>query len=123
MPALGYYEWTGPKGAKQPWFVTIGGNAPGVTFAGLWSLARIDGGTLLSFTILTTAAGEATRHLHPRTPVFVEPQDWERWLTPGTEVDDLMRPPPDDRVRVAQANPMANSVRNDGPELLAPVEG
>lgn len=122
VPALGYYEWTGPKDAKQPWFVTLAGNAPGVTLAGLWSLARIGGETLLSFTILTTAAGEATRHLHPRTPVIVEPSDWERWLTPGTGARDLMRPPPDDRVLATRVSTRANDVRNDGPSLVAPLE-
>lgn len=69
------------------------------------------------------AWADATRHLHPRTPVFVEPGDWERWLTLAADAHDLMRPPPDAPVRVTRASPQANSVRNDGPELLEHVEG
>lgn len=121
VPAIGYYEWSGPKGAKTAWFVTLSGNAPGVTFAGLWSIARVGGEKLLSFTILTAAAGEATRHLHPRTPVFVEPADWERWLTPGSDADDLMRAPDDARVAVRRIGPAVGNVRNDGPELIEPA--
>ena len=122
VPALGYYEWTGPKGAKQAWFVTLDGNAPGVTFAGLWSLVRIDGEPVLSFTILTCAAGPATRDIHPRTPVFVDPSDWSRWLTAGSEAADLMRPPPDERVNLRRVSPAVGNVRNNGPELIEPFE-
>lgn len=121
IPAIGYYEWSGPKGDKTPWFVSLGGNRPGVTFAGLWSLTRIDGDPLLSCTILTTEAGAATRDIHPRSPVFVEPEDWQRWLTPESRVDDLMRPPPDDRVRLSRVGQAVGNVRNDGPELIETV--
>lgn len=121
VPALGYYEWSGPKGAKTPWFVTLNGNAPGIAMAGLWSLARVEGERLLSFTVLTTAAGEATRHLHPRTPVILQPEDWDRWLTPGSDAGDLMHAPPDDRVEVRRIGPAVGNVRNDGPELIEPA--
>lgn len=122
VPAIGYYEWSGKKGAKSAWFVTLETNAPGVTFAGLWSLTRIGEDRVLSFTILTTAAGEATRHVHPRTPVFLDPEDWERWLSLEDDVADLMRPPRDDRVRLRPIGPAVGNVRNDGPELIEPLD-
>lgn len=121
VPAIGFFEWSGKPGAKTAWFVTLAGNAPGVTFAGLWNLVGVEGEPVLSFTILTAAAGEATRHLHPRTPVFVEPEHWERWLAPETEVDDLMRAPPDERVKLRRIGPEVGNVRNDGPELIEPA--
>lgn len=124
VPALGYYEWgKGDRGARQPYFVTLGGNRPGVTFAGLWSLARIGDEKILSFAILTAAAGEATRAIHHRSPVFIEPDDWSRWLTPGSEVADLMRPPPDDRVMLHPVDRAVGNVRNDDPSLIEPTAG
>jgi len=63
VPAIGFYEWTGPKGAKQPLFISRAGFDPasaepesrrGFCFAGFWDRAEIDGQTLDSFTIMTT---------------------------------------------------------------------
>jgi putative SOS response-associated peptidase YedK len=121
VPALGYYEWTGAKGAKQPWFVTLKRNAPGICFAGLWAEATVEGERLTSFTILTTAAGEATAHLHPRTPVILAESDWPRWLEPGSEAMDLMRAPPDAMVEAWRVDRAVGRVANNGPELIEPA--
>jgi len=121
VPVIGYYEWSGKAGAKRPFFITVRGNAPGFCLAGLWSQATVEGGKLLSFTVLTCAAGEATRHLHPRSPVVLGEADWDRWLTPGSEAADLMRPAADDRVVLTEVGAAVGNVRNDGPELIAPA--
>ena len=121
VPAIGYYEWTGRKGAKQPWFVTFRTNAPGICFAGLWAFARPEDRPegLLSVTILTCDAGRATAHLHPRCPVILEEGDWARWLEPGSEAADLMRAPEDGRVEAWPVDPAVGRVANEGPELVA----
>ena len=121
IPAIGYYEWTGPKGAKTPWFVTMRRNSPGLLFAGLWSEANLDGQRLLTCTILTTEAGAATRHLHPRSPVVLSGEAAEAWL--GCEADPapLLRPIPDDRVQLWPVDRGVGQVRNDGPRLIEPV--
>ncbi|MEO0622943.1 MAG: SOS response-associated peptidase [Pseudomonadota bacterium] len=120
VPALGYYEWSGKKGAKTPWFVTLERNTPGICFAGLWAEATVDGALLRSFTILTCAAGKATQHLHPRSPVILDEQDWEEWLSAeGSEPP--MSAPPDGRVRVHEVDARVGNVRNNGPELIEPV--
>lgn len=121
VPAIGFYEWQGEKGRKQPWFVTLEGNAPGMTMAGLWAKAVIDGEPLVSFTVLTCPAGEATRHIHPRSPVVLAEQDWEQWLTSAIDAPELMRPPPDDRVRLRPVSTAVGRVANDGPELVEPL--
>lgn len=122
IPAIGYYEWSGAKGAKQPWFVTLSGNQPGIVFAGLWSQTRIGEDKVLSATILTAAAGEATSAIHHRTPVMLQPDDWERWLTPESDVSDLLSAPPDARVLVRKVGKAVGNVRNDGPELIEPID-
>ena len=119
IPAIGYYEWSGRKGAKTPWFVTTRRNTPGFCFAGLWAESRIGGETLLSCTILTTAAGAATAHLHPRSPVILEDSAWAHWLAEPSP--DLMRPPEDDRLDLWEVGPAVGNVRNEGPELIERV--
>lgn len=122
VPCIGYYEWSGRGGgAKRPFLIGLGSNAPGFCLAGLWAQARIGGETVLSFTVLTCAAGAATRHLHPRSPVVLAEADWDLWLTPGSDAADLMRPAPDERVRLVEVGPEVGNVRNDGPELIAPL--
>ncbi len=121
VPAIGYYEWSGKAGAKRAFFITLKGNAPGFCMAGLWAQLRIDGEMLVSFTVLTCPAGEATRHLHPRSPVVLAEADWERWLTPGSDAAGLMHPAADDKADLREVGPAVGNVRNDGPELIEPV--
>ncbi|MEM1161642.1 MAG: SOS response-associated peptidase [Pseudomonadota bacterium] len=119
IPAIGWYEWSGAKGEKVPWFITIRRNTPGFWFAGLWSTTRIGQDRIVSATILTTAAGEATRHLHPRTPVVLEEDAAAAWLAdadPG-----LMAAPPDDRVDLWPVDGAVGRVANNGPELIERV--
>jgi putative SOS response-associated peptidase YedK len=122
VPAIGYYEWAGAKGARTPWFITMRRNTPGIHFAGLWAAARIDGEWLLSCSILTTAAGEATRHLHPRSPVVLSEEAAEAWLRGPADAGALMRPIPDDRVEMWPVDARVGQVRNDGPELVERTE-
>jgi len=37
IPASGYYEWTGAKGQKTPWFISPQTNLPVFFFAGLYA--------------------------------------------------------------------------------------
>lgn len=122
VPCIGYYEWQGKGPGKRPFFISLGGNAPGFCMAGLWAQARIGEEKLLSFTVLTCAAGAATRNLHPRSPVVLAEADWDRWLDPESDAASLMRPAPDDRVILTEVGPAVGNVRNDGPELIAPAQ-
>ncbi|MEM8790570.1 MAG: SOS response-associated peptidase [Pseudomonadota bacterium] len=117
IPAIGYYEWSGTKGAKTPWFVTTHRNRPGFCMAGLWAETRAGGAPLLTTTILTAAAGAATKHLHPRTPVILEDSEWDDWLS-GTRSTELMRAPEDERIDVWEVGPEVGNVRNEGPGLI-----
>lgn len=76
IPAAGYYEWTGIRGAKQPHYIHPAGNDETLYFAGLAS--RWQG--LLTCTILTRAAIDSTAELHPRMPVILNPEERDAWL-------------------------------------------
>ncbi|MEM9139051.1 MAG: SOS response-associated peptidase [Pseudomonadota bacterium] len=123
IPAIGWYEWSGEKGAKQPWFITIRRNTPGFWFAGLWSRAEVEGEIIVSATILTTAAGEATRHLHPRSPVVLDDDQAGDWLSgQGPDGANLMQAPPDDRVDLWAVDRAVGQVRTNHAGLIEPAE-
>jgi putative SOS response-associated peptidase YedK len=54
------------------------------------------------------------------------PRDREAdWLDPALapgEVDALLRPYPEDAMAAAEASTLVNSPKNDGPELLDPLQ-
>ncbi len=59
IPADGFYEWKGPKGNKQPFFITLPDEKP-FAFAGLWEMWRDKNNEdepYRSFTIITRDAG------------------------------------------------------------------
>jgi len=122
VPATGFYEWTGPPGAKQPHHMTPR-HAPLMAFGGLWEhWLGADGSELESMAILTVSANAAMQTLHDRMPLIIAPEDFDRWLDcrAGTAefVHDLLRPAPEDALHFATASRKLNSVRNEGPALL-----
>ncbi|MEU7628483.1 SOS response-associated peptidase [Nocardia sp. NPDC049220] len=136
VPMDGWYEWVvepdaaGAKGkvAKHPYYMA---NADGsrLYMAGLWSVwrdrAKSESEPLLSCAILTTdAIGDLTR-IHDRMPLPMPKQHWEAWLDPDHPAPASLLATPGAEVVagiVARPVPMlVNSVRNNGPELLARV--
>jgi putative SOS response-associated peptidase YedK len=122
VPADGFYEWTGPKSARRPmWIHRADGKL--ILFAGLyedWFPEKDLPET--TFTIITCEPNAVTRPIHNRMPVILEERAADDWMNPG-EADPLslkrlLIPAADDVLLAQPASPLANSVRNDGPELL-----
>ena len=77
-----------------------------------------------SCSIITTAANEATRHLHERMPVILDRDHFAAWLdplTPPPALHELLRPCSPERIALHQVGAAVGNVRNDGPELVAPA--
>ncbi|MGR3760643.1 SOS response-associated peptidase [Roseobacteraceae bacterium NS-SX3] len=118
IPALGYYEWTGPRGSKQPWYVTVERNYPVMFFAGLY--APLPGGSL-SCAILTRPAMKEIAHLHPRMPVILPPERAVPWLQKTDNDDVIIKNYGSDwegRIKCHQVRPFG--LNDDGPELIEP---
>jgi putative SOS response-associated peptidase YedK len=118
--ADGWYEWHRPEDPRQPRrpvYFSLPDGAP-FCLAGLWARSTS------SCTILTCAANDLARPVHDRMPVVLaEPAEWDAWLDPslaGEDVAELLAPLPSPELSVRAANPVVNSVRNDGPECLEP---
>ncbi|MEW2914113.1 SOS response-associated peptidase [Leisingera sp. JC11] len=118
IPALAYYEWTGPKGKKQPWYVTVERNIPVMFFAGLY--ACLPSGSR-SCTILTRPAIREIKHLHPRMPVILSPGRALSWLQKADYDDVVAADYGSDwqgRIKHHQVRPFGRD--DDGPELIEP---
>ena len=90
VPADGWYEWTGEKGAKVKWLFTPKGNAP-VCFAGLWDRCKTtDAGEVKSFTIVTQPPNPELLAYHDRAPVVLHQRDWSTWLDLTADVQPLL---------------------------------
>ncbi len=125
VPASWFYEWQREAGTKVPYRIQRADRRP-LAFAGLWE--RWKGSATepprTSFTILTTDANEDVAPLHDRMPCLIEPEDFDRWLTP--EVEDpgatrrLLDPAPAGLLTLDRVSSRLNSVRNEGAGLMAP---
>ena len=122
--ADGFYEWVGPKGKKQPYFITLPDGAP-FAFAGLWESWDNRGRSdtpYRSCTIITTAASPSLRQVHHRMPVVLRPEAYNLWLDTamrdanrlldhlrdGSYADFIFRP----------VSTRVNATRNNAPDLI-----
>lgn len=132
IPMDGYYEWRasadtgiGKNARKTPYYVH---RADGKMLfaAGLWSVwtPTHTANPLLSCTIITTDAVGELGAIHDRMPLIVAEGDWDRWLDPDAPADlDLLATPPSIHgIEMRPVSTLVNSIRNNGPELLAPAE-
>ncbi|MEM1449524.1 MAG: SOS response-associated peptidase [Planctomycetota bacterium] len=125
VPASWFYEWKRDGDQKIPFRIRRTDERP-LAFAGLWEhwKGSQNEPARTSFTILTTAANDDIGELHDRMPCLIEPDDFERWLTP--EVEDaeatkrLLEPAPAGRLTLDRVSTRLNNVRNEGVALLTP---
>ena len=123
MPASGYYEWRPAEGGKQPYFISAADGAL-LSIAGLWDEWRgpETSDSVLSATLIVTAANEFTRRIHDCMPVMLGRQDHDAWLA-GKAGVELLRPAPNDLLRMWPVSKRVNvSGRgDDDPRLIEPV--
>jgi len=125
VPASGFYEWEVLGGKKIPRYFRLKDGAP-MVFAGLWeSWQAPDGASIESCTILTTAANSLVEPLHLRMPVILHPGDFSLWLdrnlTDPGKLKGLFLPCPAEGMEGWTVSTLANSVKNDHPELIESV--
>ncbi len=83
VPAHGWYEWTGEKGNKQPWYIKAKDGKP-LFFA---ALTNRDPGKPdqedAGFVIVTEAAAGGMVDVHARRPLVLSAEDARLWMDPG----------------------------------------
>lgn len=126
--ADGFYEWKRPedeKGPATPYYFRLKDGRP-FAFAGLWERWHSpEGDTLLSATILTTAANRLVGEVHGRMPVMLSGDNLWRWLEPDSKstLQALLVPYPEEEMSLHRVSRSVNRSELDMPELVLPVEG
>lgn len=121
IPASGFFEWTGEKTARKPWFIS-GVDGKPLTFAGLFDTwkNRETGEEIKSCTIITCAANGFMERIHNRMPIILDEKDWKPWLAePRT---DLLKPANDDVLQAWRVSPEVNSSRYQGEDTMEGIE-
>jgi putative SOS response-associated peptidase YedK len=139
IPVDAFYEWfptkqlgKSGKPLKQP-FALRPKDGGMLALAGLYEFWRDKErpdddpeAWLSTFTIITTTSTDDVGHVHDRMPMTIAKDRWDDWLDPrNTTPDDvraLMAPPPSGSLEIYAISPAVNNVRNNGPELLDPLE-
>jgi len=124
VPASGFYEWTGAKGARTAQLIGMQDGSP-ITFAGLWDRWSHPGGDAVeTFTILTCPPNELVATIHDRMPVILPEESRALWL--DAQVDDcallqpLLRPYPAEALQALSVGTYVNNTRHQGPRCAEP---
>ncbi len=130
VPASGYYEWATRLGrykTKQPVFISRDDNKL-LAFAGIYDRWISPAGEIKDSVAIITrdAVGELAK-VHNRMPLFLPQDRWSAWmdssLTDVEHIRALMNAlKPDDHLRYWPVKPLVNSIRNNGAELVEPIE-
>jgi putative SOS response-associated peptidase YedK len=125
VPADGFFEWTGPKESRIPiWYHRPDGGL--FLFAGLYeSWNPSPNERERTFTIITTGPNRLVSEVHDRMPVILPPELVDDWLYVRSNPKDLLamlKPAAEDVLVATRVSQRVNSVKNDDPECLIPVE-
>jgi putative SOS response-associated peptidase YedK len=139
LPADGYYEWypTEQKGKngkplKQPFYIHPADGSV-MAMAGLYEIwkdpTRDEDDPrrfLWTCTVLTTTAEDVAGQIHDRMPLLVEPERRAAWLDATrkdpAELRGLLVPAAPGLLEAFPVSTEVNNVRNNGPDLVAPLE-
>jgi len=130
VPSDGFYEWQGAGARRQPYFLGPPADDLGgvLAMAGLWSVWKdpATGSWVPSAAVITTRASGQVAPIHDRMPVLLPRDVWAGWLDPAEKDSDwlhsLLVPAPDDILAIHAVSTRVNNVRNDGPELVEPLD-
>lgn len=125
IPADGYYEWQAAGGRKRPFFIH---RRDGRAF-GLAALAESwigpNGEEVDTVAIVTAPASADLAVVHPRVPVTLVPDDFERWLDCSSDsaepVMALLTAPAAGEFAWHEISTRVNHADNDDAQLLLPI--
>lgn len=87
LPADGWYEWTGDKGDKQPWYIHARDSQPLLMAAiAAWAPGQ-DVDAAHGMAVVTDDAAGGMVDIHDRRPVCLTVADALEWVDPATNSD------------------------------------
>jgi putative SOS response-associated peptidase YedK len=138
LPADGYFEWypteqlgRNGKPLKQPFFIRPADGGV-LAMAGLYEIWRNpavpeddEDAFVWTCTVITTSATDELGRIHDRMPMLVEPDRYDAWLdvrlADPDKLQALLVPAAPGRLEAFPVATTVNNVRNNGPELVAPL--
>jgi putative SOS response-associated peptidase YedK len=135
IPADGYYEWQAVtedgKQRKQPYYI-YRKDGGALAFAGIYELWRDETlpddherAWLWTAAIITTQATDEVGQIHDRMPMVITHDHWADWLNPDNsepgQLQATMLPAMAGGLTSHPVSMAVNSVRNNGPDLIAPL--
>ncbi|MBC7499611.1 MAG: SOS response-associated peptidase family protein [Herminiimonas sp.] len=126
VPADGWYEWVGPKGNKQPWYIRLSSDRP-MFLAALTDVRpdrELREGS--GFVIVTAAADQGLIDIHDRRPVVLSADDAALWMDPDLPAEQaehlarLMSLPPD-AFTWYMVDRGVNNARNNSGTFIEPL--
>ena len=127
VPADGWYEWTGEKGAKLPWHIHLKTHEPLFMAAIANFGAFVEHKAEAGFSIVTADAVGGMVDVHDRRPVVLTAADAAIWMDqamPPEETEHLLRVagrPPED-FEWYRVSPAVNNSRNEAPDMAVPID-
>jgi putative SOS response-associated peptidase YedK len=126
VPADGWYEWTGEKGNKQPWYIRLQTDRP--MFLAALTNYRPDQEPKegAGFVIVTAAAEAGMVDVHDRRPVVLAAEDAALWMDNGLlpeQAEHLARSMalPPDAFEWYRVSKDVNKVGNNDERLIQPI--
>jgi putative SOS response-associated peptidase YedK len=124
VPASSFIEWRLEDGVKQPYDISTQSGA--MALAALWDVWQGEDSSLLSCTLVTTAAAPEFSPWHSRMPVMLAANECERWLDNSRSVDaedPIFRSELKSGLTLVPLGKAVGNSRNKAVDLLAPVGG
>jgi len=124
--ADGWYEWTGEKGGKQPWYINPKDGGP-ILMAGLtaWQPGR-EVLAETGFAIVTDDAAGGMIDIHDRRPICLMPDNARAWIDPELPVEEaselLSTPRPESAFQWWPVTRKMGNSRYQLPDASVPIQ-
>jgi len=122
VPMSSFIEWQTRSGVKQPYDISTSSNA--MAAAALWDVWEGSEESMLSCTLVTTAAAESFSPWHSRMPVLLTAPECVRWLDNSRAIadnDEIFRSELKTDWCLAPLDSAVGNSRLKNQELLEPV--
>ena len=121
VPLDGFYEWQKTEKGKQAYRIMVTDQEI-FTIAGLWDKwTSPEGNEIHSFTLITQEANKKVGQIHDSMPAILSKEQEALWLADDISPQDLVemiKPYPDDLMKMYKVSSRVNNVRNNDPSLL-----
>lgn len=117
----GFFEW---DKNKNPYYIQVKEKKI-FALAGLYDEWKDEDGKIIkTATVITCEPNSFIKKLHNRMPVILSSENYDKWLTSDdiNEVQKLLKPFDDNLIYGFEVTRKANSVKNNSPDILLPID-